>query len=236
MPEVPCPVPDCPYITPDVGDVTGGALITGHMTSHTSTPPPPVATPPAHIPTTNTKLEPFKVQHPNGSTSSTGGRSIRWPPSPLAPTESNSSYSVATLTLTFDWAGWNIDGPTHGGTSPPSHQAPRSKGRSCHRCTPGHEARQGRAFATRVKGQAATCQLAETCTCGRDVSFSERMQRHVILRGLADTQIRREMMCENKSLRRLITTRRPEIAPTPKRLDASSYKRQGKRPNPPRHQ
>lgn len=48
-----------------------------------------------------------------------------------------------------------------------------------------------RSFATRVKGQAATCQLSEPCPCGRALSFSDRMQRHVIIRGLADKQIRR---------------------------------------------
>lgn len=51
-----------------------------------------------------------------------------------------------------------------------------------------------RSFYTRVKGQAATCQLQEACTCGLDVSFSDRIQRHVIIRGLADGQICREMM------------------------------------------
>lgn len=61
-----------------------------------------------------------------------------------------------------------------------------------------------RSFAT---GQAATCQLTEACpTCHRDISFSERIQRHVIIRGLADTQIRREMIDADKSLKRLIAT------------------------------
>lgn len=55
MPAVACPHADCPYITPDVGDATGAALITGHMMVHQPTAPPP-----ARIATPNTKLEPVK--------------------------------------------------------------------------------------------------------------------------------------------------------------------------------
>lgn len=35
MPEVPCPHPDCPYVTPDVGDAAIAALITGHTRTPT---------------------------------------------------------------------------------------------------------------------------------------------------------------------------------------------------------
>lgn len=106
-----------------------------------------------------------------------------------------------------------------------------------------------RSFATRVKGQAATCQLTERCTCGLDVSFAERMQRQVIIRGLADGQIRREMKGdtnEDKILRSLITAVESKEAgnrahtqcppPNPTSVDASSYRHQGKRPSSPRPQ
>ena len=60
MPEVPCPYPDCTYVTPEVGDVTGAALINGHMMSHAPPPAPPVATPPPRVPPANTRLEAVK--------------------------------------------------------------------------------------------------------------------------------------------------------------------------------
>lgn len=105
-----------------------------------------------------------------------------------------------------------------------------------------------RSFATRVKGMAATCQLSEECpTCHANVSFSERMQRHVLIRGLADTQIRREMLQDNtedKSLKRLIATVESKEAGNRAHsqssshdhssIDASSYKQQGRGSLPPR--
>lgn len=103
-----------------------------------------------------------------------------------------------------------------------------------------------------VKGQAATCQLTEACQCGREVSFSDRMQRHVIIRGVADRQIRRVMMGgvdPDKSLKRLISAveskeagnrahnqcARPESSEhTGDSVDAgNNYRRLGRQPTTP---
>jgi len=51
-----------------------------------------------------------------------------------------------------------------------------------------------RAFAARVRGKAATCAFAAQCECGKSVNYTDNAIRDVLLNGLADTDIRREIL------------------------------------------
>ena len=51
-----------------------------------------------------------------------------------------------------------------------------------------------RTFAARVRGKAETCGYSTTCTCARIVDFTDTIARDVLLSGIADTDIRREML------------------------------------------
>ena len=53
---------------------------------------------------------------------------------------------------------------------------------------------QFRTFAARVRGEAETCGYSTTCTCARIVDFTDTIARDVLLSGIADTDIRREML------------------------------------------
>lgn len=216
MPEVPCPIPDCIYVTPDVGDATGAALITGHMMSHA---PPPADTRPTP---SNTKLEPVKrpIIKSEGTASEWEYFLHRWEEYTMA-TNPTGPDRVQQL-LEYCDPDLRLGISRQAGTSMAGYTADQAlqaikllavRAENIEVATDALLAMKQdrdeliRSFAT---GQAATCQLTEACpTCHRDISFSERIQRHVIIRGLADTQIRREMMSENdadKSLKRLIAT------------------------------
>lgn len=51
-----------------------------------------------------------------------------------------------------------------------------------------------RSYSARVRMQANICDLTIPCTCARKVSASPLLQKHVIIRGLADKSIRQEML------------------------------------------
>ena len=51
-----------------------------------------------------------------------------------------------------------------------------------------------RAFAARVRGKAETCAYAKKCTCGLSVDFTDQMTRDVLIAGIADLDIRREVL------------------------------------------
>ena len=51
-----------------------------------------------------------------------------------------------------------------------------------------------RAFAARVRGKAETCAFAAQCECGKSVNYTDNAIRDVLLNGLADTDIRREIL------------------------------------------
>ena len=262
MPEVPCPIPGCEYVTPDVGDATGAALINGHMTSHA---PPPHAAPPPRAPPANTRLEPVKrpIVKLEGTAAEWEYFLHRW-----------EEYTMATKPIGPDRVQQLLEccdpdlrlgisrQAGHSMAEYTEEQALQSMKLLAMRAENIEVAtdallamkqdrdEQIRSYATRVKGQAATCQLTEQCPdCHRDISFSDRLQRHVIIRGLADSQIRREMMQDlqgDRSLSQLIAAVESKEAgnrahshclPTePSSLDASSYRRQGKQTQPHRPQ
>ena len=51
-----------------------------------------------------------------------------------------------------------------------------------------------RAFAARVRGKAETCAFSAACTCGNNVDYTNHVIRDVLLSGIADPDIRREVL------------------------------------------
>ena len=51
-----------------------------------------------------------------------------------------------------------------------------------------------RAFAAKVRGKAETCVFTASCECGKDVDYTDHAIRDVILNGIADVDIRREVL------------------------------------------
>jgi hypothetical protein len=51
-----------------------------------------------------------------------------------------------------------------------------------------------RAFAARVRGKAETCAFKARCTCGNDVNYTDHSIRDVLLSGISDLDIRREVL------------------------------------------
>lgn len=51
-----------------------------------------------------------------------------------------------------------------------------------------------RSFAARVRGKAETCEFITKCDCGQNVDYTPNMSRDVLLNGIADPDIRREVL------------------------------------------
>ncbi len=51
-----------------------------------------------------------------------------------------------------------------------------------------------RTFAARVRGKAETCNFTTKCRCSADVSYTEESKKDVILAGISDIDIRREVL------------------------------------------
>lgn len=51
-----------------------------------------------------------------------------------------------------------------------------------------------RAFSARVRAKAETCAFVAQCECGKSVNYTDNAIRDVLLNGLADTDIRREVL------------------------------------------
>ena len=61
-----------------------------------------------------------------------------------------------------------------------------------------------RAFAARVRGKAKTCAYITTCTCLRKVDFIDSIIRDVLIAGIADLDIRREVLGTSVILERAV--------------------------------
>ena len=51
-----------------------------------------------------------------------------------------------------------------------------------------------RSFAARARGKAETCEFSSKCECGKNVDYTPHMSRNVLLNGIADPDIRREIL------------------------------------------
>ena len=88
-----------------------------------------------------------------------------------------------------------------------------------------------RAFATRVRGKAETCAYVMACTCGQSVDYTDQMIRDVLLNGINDSDIRRDVLGTRDILNSLVNelisiVESKEIAqnatPSPSNLSAVS--------------
>ena len=61
-------------------------------------------------------------------------------------------------------------------------------------------------FAARVHGKADTCAFTVDCTCGLKVNYTDPIIRDTLLNGIADDQIRREILGNADVLTRAITS------------------------------
>ena len=61
-----------------------------------------------------------------------------------------------------------------------------------------------RAFAARVRGKAETCAYITKCTCLREVDFTDSIIRDVLIAGIADLDIRREVLGTTAILERAV--------------------------------
>ena len=61
-----------------------------------------------------------------------------------------------------------------------------------------------RAFTARVRGKAETCALTTECECGKKVDYTHHVIRDVLLNGIYDTDIRREILGTKKILETLV--------------------------------
>ena len=61
-----------------------------------------------------------------------------------------------------------------------------------------------RAFAARVRGKAETCAFNATCECGTSVDYTDHVIRDVLLNGLSDPDIRRDVLGTKDILTKLI--------------------------------
>ena len=60
------------------------------------------------------------------------------------------------------------------------------------------------AFGARVRGKADTCAFTIDCTCGLKVSYTDHMTRDTLLNGIADDEIRREILGSADMLTRAV--------------------------------
>ena len=51
-----------------------------------------------------------------------------------------------------------------------------------------------RAFTARVRGKAETCAFSTKCECGKNVDYTDHVIRDVLLNGISDPDIRREVL------------------------------------------
>ena len=58
-----------------------------------------------------------------------------------------------------------------------------------------------RAFAARVRGKAETCEFEAACECGKSVDYTDNQVRDVLLNGINDPDIRREVLGTKNTLR-----------------------------------
>ena len=59
-----------------------------------------------------------------------------------------------------------------------------------------------RSFAARVRGKAETCDYTMKCSCSLDVDFTDVITRDVLIAGIADMDIRREILGTDSILAR----------------------------------
>jgi len=65
-----------------------------------------------------------------------------------------------------------------------------------------------RSFSARVRGQASVCQFTAPCSCGLSIDYSDHIIRDVLVQGVADPEIQRDILSDsnqNMSLQELLS-------------------------------
>jgi hypothetical protein len=97
-----------------------------------------------------------------------------------------------------------------------------------------------RSFAARVRGKAETCAFAVKCSCGKEVDYTDNVIRDVLLSGITDSEIRRDVLGSTNILQKPVNdvialVENKEMARNatpPSTLSAvSSFKRQKNAPS-----
>ena len=74
-----------------------------------------------------------------------------------------------------------------------------------------------RTFAARVRGKAETCEFKAACQCGNVVNYTDHAIRDVLLSGISDLDIRREVLGTQAILQKPDSTKRWRVMPSPHR-------------------
>ena len=199
MLSIKCPIPDCPYETPESSEAVTCNLLAAHSTIHMAGPPraavvikgPKVDRPKVNIGVTLEEWNMFKR---------------RWDVfvsgSGLDPDASSSQL--------FQCAGDEL-GDSLLKTDPSIVSKPTSVVMGAMKSLAAIVVATGvmraelvrmqqerdesfRAFAARVRGKAETCAYITKCTCLREVDFTDSIIRDVLIAGIADLDIRREVI------------------------------------------
>ena len=197
-----CSVPDCTFATEDVSEALAIALITNHNVAHRV--PAPTA-PPAPTATSGPKLERPKVNI-GVTLEEWNVFTRRWE---VFKSGSGISNASAPSQL-FQCAGPELgDSLLKANPNAASENltgllaAMRSLAiipvATCVLRTELLQLRQERdepfrTFTAKVRGKAETCSYTTSCTCGASVDYTDHVIRDVILNGLYDSDIRREVL------------------------------------------
>ena len=88
-----------------------------------------------------------------------------------------------------------------------------------------------RAFAARVRGKAETCEFKATCSCGNDVNYTDHAIRDILLSGISDIDIRREILgtqgVPQKSIKEMARNALPSLSMSA----ISSFRNQQRKPS-----
>ena len=251
MAEIGCPVPDCPYVLPEMDPALGAVIMAGHLQTHRSEP------------TVMAKIE--QVKRPcitsSGTTEDWGYFLSRWEDYVEATKVTGVNKTIQLLECCDEHlrrdltrnAGGTLKGrPIAEILASMKALAVREENPTIARVTL-HGMSQDReesvrAFGARLRGQASVCQYRKACTCGLIVDYSEENATGALIKGLADLEIRKQLLGEPNQLMNMeqamafveakaAGSRSALQLETPQSTDAvgSSYRRQARvthRPTP----
>ena len=205
---IPCSVPGCDFTTGDVSEALAIAMITNHDLAHKGTPQPPHS-----APTTprGPKLERPKVDV--GITEEEWNIFVRrWEvfragsgieetsaPSQLfqcAETDLGDSLLKANPNAATEPLQNLLVAMRSLAVIPVATCVLRTELLQIHQ----ERGESGRAFTAKVRGKAETCAFRASCTCGLAVDYTDHVIRDVIINGLYDADIRREVLGIEKIL------------------------------------
>ena len=199
MPKVECPIENCPYVTPDLGDAIVAALITAHCTTH-----PVKATAPA--------IAIEKLKRPTietgGSTEDWNYFLTRWNDY-VDGTKLTGKTKVIQLleccdeslrkSLTRSAGGSLVDKTTDEVLAAIKTLAIKDENVmlsriSLHNMSQNH-GENVRSFGSRIQGQASICKFQLKCpNCDNNVDYTDSVLRDVLIKGIDDQDIQSDIL------------------------------------------